>query len=106
MTSRQRVRQIYYSNEGPSNKKYLAIGVFAVVIIIVLFFTLTGESPPPRETTTTTSDTDGGIDLNAEISNIRAKLNRVINTIDGIEQSQSSSPSLAAQVDDIIVGVE
>ena len=99
MTSRQRIRELYYSDDKPSNKKYLVIGALVVVIALVVFFTFGSEVPP--QTTTTIP----GVDVDTEIFLIKNKLSRVVGDIDRIEQSQSAS-EFSTVIDELISKIE
>ena len=95
MTSRQRIRELYYSDEKPSNKKYLLIGALVVVIALVVFFTFSSEAPP--QTTTTIP----GVDVDTQVFLIKNKLNRVVSDIDRIEESQSGQ-QFSTLIDELI----
>ncbi len=107
MTSRERIRQLYYSSgkgDSGSKKKYLIIGVLVILVLVAVFMFM-GSSTPP-EPVDTTDTTQPSVDLNAEVSNIRGKLNKIINNIEDIEQSQSGSTALSGQVDSILSKIE
>ena len=111
MTSRERIRQLYYSTGKSSNdskKKYLVIGVLVILVLAAVFLVVGGGGGGGTTPTTidTTDTTQPNVDLNAEVSNIRGKLNRIVNNIEDIEQSQSGSTALSGQVDSILSKIE
>ena len=100
MASRERIKQLYYGDKKPSSKKYMFIGVLAIVVVLVLFFALGGEKPPSNGgTTQTTLAEEGGIDLDADVANIRNKLTRAVNDITKIQQSSGASASPTTTID-------
>ena len=82
MTSRERIKQLYYEDK-PGSRKYLLIGIAAVAVLI-LFFVLGGKGPEPQPDgiTTTTEQEQLGPDLEQEVSNIKNSLDSIINKIE------------------------
>ena len=81
MTSRERIRQLYYEDR-PGSRKYLIIGVIAIAAVLVLFLVSGGQPPDTISTTTTTEQEQPGPDLEQEVSNIKNSLDNIINKIE------------------------
>ncbi len=114
MTSRERIRQLYYGDKKPGSKKYLLIGVLAIVVVLALFFVFGGGggTPPIDDTTSTT---EGSFDLDGEVASIRNKLTEAVNDISNIQQRSGASASppitgtgsaFSDQIDSMIAKIE
>lgn len=121
MTSRERIKQLYYGDKKPSNKKYIVIGVAMIFVVLILFFTLGGNQGGGTTTTTTPAEQ---IDLQAEVDAIKVKLGRAVSSVDKLEKGQSgvtaprtggvtaprtgsaSESSFGTQIDDILAKIE
>ena len=121
MTSRERIRQLYYGDKKPSNKKYIVIGVAMIFIVLILFFTLGGNQGGGGTTTTTTPVEQ--INLEAEVDAIKVKLERAVSSVDNLEKGQSgvtaprtggvtaprtgsAQSSFGSQIDDMLAKIE
>ena len=106
MTSRERIRQLYYSSgrkrKGPDNKKYLIAGAVVIVVIVLLVFVFGGGDEPPTTTTPTQAPT---IDLDTEVLLIKNKLNKIVGELDDIKDSQETVTAFASRIDGMLTKI-